>query len=59
MPDIPRGKYIGERVGGDPADEAERFMQCPACGGYFDMRDLAQVFDHNGPMPHPAHDKPQ
>jgi hypothetical protein len=21
-------------------------MRCPACGGYFDMRDLAAVFDH-------------
>jgi hypothetical protein len=29
------------------------------CGGYFDMRDLAQVFEHEGPLPHPFPDKPQ
>jgi hypothetical protein len=28
-------------------------------GGYFDMRDLAQVLEHKGPLPHPAEDKPQ
>jgi hypothetical protein len=34
-------------------------MQCPGCGGWLDMRDLGQVFDHVGPLPHPASDKPQ
>lgn len=56
---IRRGEFIGQRVGGEPANEAEHFMQCEACGGYFDMRDLGQVFEHEGPLPHPAQDKPQ
>jgi hypothetical protein len=59
MSDIPRGKFIGERIDGKPSNEAEHFMRCPTCGGWLDMRDLAQVFDHEGPLPHPAGDKPQ
>ena len=59
MSDIPRGKYLGQRVGGESADEAEHFMKCPACGGVFDMRDLGQVFEHDGPLPHPSRDEPQ
>lgn len=55
----PRGKYIGERVGEPPADEREHFIQCPTCGGWIDMRDLGQVFDHEGPLPHPSQDLPQ
>jgi len=54
-----RGKIIGKRVGGEPKSEADHFMKCPTCGGYFDMRDLAQVFAHDGPLPHPVEDKPQ
>jgi len=53
-----RGEIIGERVD-KPATEAEHFMRCPTCGGYFDMRDLAQVFEHEGPLPHSAGDKLQ
>jgi hypothetical protein len=26
--------------------EADHFMKCPGCGQWFDMRDLAQVFEH-------------
>jgi hypothetical protein len=59
MSDIPRGKLIGERVDGEPSNEAEHFMSRPACGGWFDMRDLGQVFDHDGLLPHPAGDKSQ
>jgi hypothetical protein len=59
MSDIPRGKFIGERIDGKPSNEAEHFMRCPTCGGWLDMRDLGQVFDHEGPLPHPAGDKPQ
>ena len=33
-------------------------MQCPACGGWFDCRDLEQVFEHEGPLPHPGQDQP-
>ena len=56
---IPRGKYIGERLGEGPASEAEHFIKCPACGGWMDGRDLGQVFEHEGPLPHPAQDQPQ
>jgi hypothetical protein len=24
---------------------------------WLDMRDLGQVFEHDGPLPHPAHDQ--
>ena len=64
---IPRGKYIGTRVGtfADLAiermepDEAIHFISCGACGGLIDCRDLGQVFDHEGPLPHPAQDQKQ
>jgi hypothetical protein len=56
---IPRGKYLGERLGEGPASEAERFFKCSACGGWIDRRDLGQVFGHEGPLPHPAQDQPQ
>lgn len=50
--------YIGEREGGDPADEAEHFYLCPACQQPVDMRDLAAVFHHEEPghTPLPAED---
>jgi hypothetical protein len=54
-----RGDIIGKRIGGEPKNEAEHYMQCPVCGGYFDMRDLAQVLEHHGPLPHPVQDMPQ
>jgi hypothetical protein len=53
---IRRGEIIGKRVGGEPMSEAEHYMKCNACGGYFDMRDLGNVFEHEGPLPHPAQD---
>jgi hypothetical protein len=56
---IPRGKYLGEWLGEGPASEAEHFIKCAACGGWIDRRDLGQVFDHEGPLPHPAQDQPQ
>lgn len=39
--------------------EADHFIDCPTCGGKIDCRDLAAVFEHEGPLPHPAQDKPQ
>lgn len=39
----------GNRVGGEPNDEAEHFINCGACGQAFDMRDLADVFYHEEP----------
>ena len=59
MAEIPRGRYIGEPADGIPTTEAEHFMQCPACGGWLDCRDLAQALAHDGPLPHPAQDQQQ
>jgi len=36
--------------------EAEHFRKCEACGGWFDMRDLGAVLDHEERLPHPACD---
>jgi hypothetical protein len=57
--DIRRGEFMGRRVGGDPANEAEHFIKCGACGGWIDCRDLGAVFEHERPLPHPAQDQPQ
>ena len=43
-PPIPRGTVNGKRVGVQPIDVAEHLFRCEACGGWIDMRDLAQVF---------------
>ena len=51
---IQRGKYLGKRLGDPPKNEAEHFIRCPACAGWSDCRDLGQVFQHEGPLPHPA-----
>lgn len=40
------GEIIGTRVGGEPANEADHFFVCKACGQAVDMRDLGQVFHH-------------
>lgn len=45
-PALPKGTFIGWRVGEPPTDEREHFFQCAACGGWVDMRDLGNVFDH-------------
>lgn len=54
-----RGEHIGRRDGPLRAAEAEHFIKCGVCGGYIDCRGLAQVFEHEGPEPHPAQDRPQ
>ncbi|MBR0855504.1 hypothetical protein [Bradyrhizobium liaoningense] len=60
MPDqIPHGRYVATHVTPPPADETEHFVKCPACGGWIDCRDLGTVFAHEGPLPHPAADRPQ
>jgi hypothetical protein len=58
-PTIPRGKIIGKQTGGPPLSEAEHFFKCEACGGFFDMRDLGAVLDHEGSLPHPVEDQAQ
>jgi hypothetical protein len=52
-----RGKIIGERIDKPPEGEAEHFERCPACGGWIDLRDLAQVLEHKGALPHPSQDQ--
>ena len=61
MSEIPRGKYLGtgRRADGQPMTEADNFIRCESCGGMIDCRDLGAVFDHEGPLPHHAQDKPQ
>jgi hypothetical protein len=56
---VPRGEYRSERVDQPAADEREHFECCPACGGWIDLRNLGQVLDHAGPLPHPPEDQPQ
>lgn len=56
---IPRGQIIGKRIDSVTTDEADHFIKCAACGGWIDCRDLGAVFDHEGPLPHPACDGPQ
>jgi hypothetical protein len=55
----PRGTVLGERADGRHVPEAEHYFRCPACGGYFDARDLGWIEDHEGPLPHPASDQAQ
>jgi hypothetical protein len=44
MPTFPRGTIMGLQTG---------------CGGWFDMRDLGEVLDHEEPLPHAAQDQAQ
>lgn len=39
----------GQRAGGEPVDEREHFIKCPMCGHMIDMRNLGEVFEHEGP----------
>ena len=56
--DDPLRAIIGQRVGGDPADEIEHFYLCAACQQPVDMRDLFAVFHHEeaGHEPLPVED---
>jgi Zn-finger nucleic acid-binding protein len=56
---VPRGRYLGKRLGDSTNSDAEHFIRCPACRGWIDCRDLGQVFEHEGPLPHPAQDRSQ
>jgi hypothetical protein len=50
-PEIPRGTIIGKQTDGPPLTEAEHFWKCEFCGGWFDIRDLGAILDHEGPCP--------
>jgi hypothetical protein len=61
---IPRDKYLGLPIDpktGKPIElpEPDHFYRCEACGALVDRRDLGQVYEHEGELPHPAGDKPQ
>ena len=52
----PNGPSFGKWLA--PGVYAKR--QSPRLGrGWVGVRDLAQVFDHGAPLPHPAQDRPQ
>jgi len=46
--EIPRGKYIGRRLGDAPKDETEHFIRCPACGGWMDCVTSAKCSSTKG-----------
>jgi hypothetical protein len=48
------GKEIGDTVDRKPRGEPEHFTRCPTCGLMFDTRDLGQMLEHDGPLPHPS-----
>lgn len=52
MDTVPKGKYIGRPIDNIPDDERRHFMKCPGCGQWLDCRDLGQVFEHAGDLPH-------
>ena len=54
---IRRGKYLGELVGDPPEGEVISSDARPAVVG--SIADLGQVFEHEGPLPHPLQDQPQ
>ena len=58
-PKIPRGKIIGKVTGGPLLSEVEHFWKRELCGGYFDLRDLGAVLEHEEPLPHPVCDQVQ
>ena len=51
---VPRRECIDHRVDRAVKDETDCFMRCPACDGRIDTRDLRQVLEHDGPLPHPV-----
>ena len=50
--DFQRGKYIGKRLGNRPPTRLS-ISSVPACGVWIDCRDLACVFEQEGPLPRP------
>ena len=51
---VPRQEDIDQTVDRKTNDETEYFMRCPACDARIDTRDLRQVLEHDGPLPHPV-----
>lgn len=49
---VPKGVYIGKPRGEPAENERDHFTKCPGCGQWVDMRDLGDVFEHAGELPH-------
>ena len=56
---VPRGKYPGAVSAILRSTRPSISLGDPACNGWIDCRDLGQVFEHEGLLPHPAQDQPQ
>jgi hypothetical protein len=41
----------GQDVNGIARTDADHHMKCPACGQWFDMRDLGQAAEHKADSP--------
>jgi hypothetical protein len=54
--EFPRDRYSSRRMRDPSKGKVEYSYRCPVCGGWVDCRDLGQVFDHEGPLPHPTQD---
>lgn len=46
---MPDTRIIGKRIGGEPENEADNFIECPECHQLIDMRDLGEVLRHEEP----------
>jgi hypothetical protein len=51
---VPRQECVDQTVDRRAKVETEYFMRCPACDGRIDTRDLRQVLEHDGALPHPV-----
>ena len=47
--DNPASGIVGEPIDGEPRDETDHFIRCPACGQMIDLWDFAQVLHHEEP----------
>jgi hypothetical protein len=54
---VPHRTIRGHRLGPAVNSEAEHFYRCKQCGQIVDMRELGEVFDHEGDAPHPVEDQ--
>ena len=50
---VPRQKCNDKKID-KPKDETGYFIRCASCGGRIDVRDVRQVLEHDGPLPHPS-----
>jgi hypothetical protein len=53
---VSRQDCIDQSVDRTAKGGTDYFMRCPACDGRIDTRDLRQILEHDGPLPHPVHE---